>query len=291
MDIRLFEAFRTGDIQLLYQLLAKNPLLLHTLALASSENPLHEASIAGHVDFVKEIVRFKPDFAKEINNDGFSPMHIAFASANGYLEIVRELLKVDPRLYQLKGRDEWTPLHYAASRGRVDVVVEMVLTCPESVEDVTIQGETSLHLAVKRSQFEAIKALVELVREMNKVNILNIKDNNGNSVLHLAGWKTRKHQVVEWLVGINGITPETPQLQQPNNLMEYFKFKKGSDSTSNACIALLVVAVLWELQICIIAMYCNYTTAMTIIAPDNTKAVLIVFVFTSVLPGFVSENL
>ncbi|CAL9008409.1 unnamed protein product [Prunus brigantina] len=164
MDIRLFEAFRTGDIQLLYQLLAKNPLLLHTLALVSSENPLHEASIAGHVDFVKEIVRFKPDFAKEINNDGFSPMHIAFASANGYLEIVRELLKVDPRLSQLKGRDEWTPLHYAASRGRVDVVVEMVLTCPESVEDVTIQGETSLHLAVKRSQFEAIKALVELVR-------------------------------------------------------------------------------------------------------------------------------
>ncbi|KAH0979277.1 hypothetical protein GBA52_006454 [Prunus armeniaca] len=306
MDIRLFEAFRTGDIQLLYQLLAKNPLLLHTLALVSSENPLHVASIAGHVDFVKEIVRFKPDFAKEINNDGFSPMHIAFASANGYLEIVRELLKVDPRLSQLKGRDEWTPLHYSASRGRVDVVVEMVLTCPESVEDVTIQGETSLHLAVKRSQFEAIKALVELVREMNKVNILNMKDNNGNSVLHLAGWKkknTRIHnlkkksndveisQVVEWLVGINGITPETPQLQQPNNLMEYFKFKKGRDSTSNACIALLVVAVLWELQICIIAMYCNYTTAMTIIAPDNTKAVLIVFVFTSVLPGFVSENL
>lgn len=87
MDIRLFEASRTGDIQLLYQLLAKNPLLLHTLALASLENPLHVACIAGHVDFVKEIVRFKPDFAQEINNDGFSPMHIAFASANGYLEI------------------------------------------------------------------------------------------------------------------------------------------------------------------------------------------------------------
>ncbi|BFG23082.1 hypothetical protein CerSpe_093560 [Prunus speciosa] len=46
-----------------------------------------------------------------------------------------------------------------------------------------------------------------------------------------------------------------------------------------------------EPQICIIAMYCNYTTAMTIIAPDNTKVFLIVFVFTSVLPGFVSENL
>lgn len=89
-------------------------------------------------------------------------MHIA--SANGYFEIVRELLKVDPRLSQLKGRDEWTPLHYAASRGRVDVIREMALSCQESLADVTIQGETALNLAVKRSQFEAIKALVELVR-------------------------------------------------------------------------------------------------------------------------------
>ncbi|KAI5346777.1 PREDICTED: ankyrin [Prunus dulcis] len=118
--------------------------------------------------------------------------------------------------------DKSTLLTYCASRERVDDVVEMVLTCTKSVEDVTVQGETSLHLAVKRSQFEAIKALVELVREMNKVNILNMKDNNGNSVLHLAGWKknnTRIHnrkkksndveisEVVEWLVGINGITP------------------------------------------------------------------------------------
>ncbi|KAL6291286.1 hypothetical protein ACE6H2_008796 [Prunus campanulata] len=133
-----------------------------------------------------------------MSNDGFSPIHIA--SANGYLEIVRELLKVDPRLYQLKGRDEWTLLHYAASRGRIDVIREMALSCPESVEDVTIQGETALHLAVKRSQCEAIKALVELVREMNKVNILNMKDKLGNSVLHLASWK-KQHQVVEGLVG------------------------------------------------------------------------------------------
>ncbi|PQM38119.1 hypothetical protein Pyn_41064 [Prunus yedoensis var. nudiflora] len=191
MDIKLLEASRTGDIQLLHQFLAENPLLLHTLALASAENLLHVASIAGHVDFVEEIVRFKPDFAKEMSNDGFSPIHIA--SANGYLEIVRELLKVDPRLSQLKGRDEWTPLHYAASRGRIDVIREMALSCPESVEDVTIQGETALHLAVKRSQCEAIKALVELVREMNKVNILNMKDKLGNSVLHLASRK-KQHQ-------------------------------------------------------------------------------------------------
>lgn len=192
MDQRLFEASQSGNINLLHQLLAENPLLLHSLALDSVENPLNVASFAGHIDFAKEILRLKPDFGKEMNQDGLNPMHIA--SGNGYMEIVGELLKVDPTLCRLKGRDNWTPLHYAARRGRVDIVREIVEACPESVEDVNIQGVTALHIAVKNSQFGAIEVLVELVREMRKVNILNLKDKHGNTVLHLATWR-KQHQV------------------------------------------------------------------------------------------------
>ncbi|KAM0992198.1 hypothetical protein ACFX13_010651 [Malus domestica] len=431
MDARLFDASQTGDVQLLHRLLAENPLLLHSLALTSTDNPLHVASIAGHVDFVKEIVRLKPDYVEELNRDGFSPMHIA--SANGYLEIVREMLRVDRRLCQLNGRDEWTPLHYAASRGRVDVIREMVLACPESVEDVTVQGETVIHLAVKCSQFKAIKFLVELVAEANKVYILNMKDKHGDTVLHLATWK-KQHQVVEGLVGsetiagaleVNSVndrgltaldlvfpnetgdwemeailrgagalragdivhsgvqfsnshspnhnhtSSETHQLQQEQqeqqktNRWEYFQFKKGRDSPSDARNALLVVASLvatatfqvglnppngiWqdsndvnnsgtgssnepvhlagrsimgsysevsfvifvvfnsigfyfslytmivltanfplqlELQICIIAVYTTYSTAVVNIAPSYNTG-LFITVFTSVLPFLV----
>ncbi|KAB2629794.1 ankyrin repeat-containing protein [Pyrus ussuriensis x Pyrus communis] len=313
MDARLFDASQTGDVQLLHELLAENPLLLHRVALTSTENPLHVASIAGHVDFVKEIVRLKPDYVEEMNQDGFSPMHIA--SANGYLEIVREMLRVDNdrRLCRLQGRDEWTPLHYAASRGRVDVIREIVMACPESVEDVTVHGETVIHLAVKCSQFKAINYLVELVAERNKVNILNMKDKHGgDSVLHLATRK-KQHQVVEGLVGnetiagaleVNSVndrgltaldlvfpnetgdwemeailrgagvlragdivhsgvqfsnshshnhnhtSSETHQLQQEQqeqqmtNRWEFFQFKKGRDSPSDARTALLVIASL-----------------------------------------------
>ncbi|KAL6127929.1 hypothetical protein ACLB2K_071290 [Fragaria x ananassa] len=309
MDQRLFEASQSGNIQLLHQLLAENPLLLHSLALDSPVNPLHVASLAGHVGFAKEILRLKPALAKEMNQDGFGPMHIA--SANGYAEIVGELLKVDPRLCRLKGRDQWTPLHHAARRGREDIVREIVLASPESVEDVTVQGETALHLAVKNSQFGAVEVLVELVTKMRKVNILNLKDKYGNTVLHLATWR-KQQQVVEWLIGIGTSTPGalevnnvnqsgltaldlllifpseagdreiydtlcgagalraqdivhsaipsfdsgnqtllncpvasgTPQLQRPNDFIEYFKFHKGRDSPSDARTALLVVAVL-----------------------------------------------
>ncbi|KAL6131778.1 hypothetical protein ACLB2K_070151 [Fragaria x ananassa] len=200
---RLFEASQTGNVQVLHQLLAENQLQLHSVSLASRESPLHVAAVAGHVDFVKESVRLKPAFAEELNQDGFSPMHIA--AANGFLEIVRELLTVDSKLSQLKERDQWTPLHYAAVKGRVGIIREMVLACPDSVEHVTVQGETVFHLAVRSSQFEAVIVLVTLVREIGKLNVLQMKDHLGNTVLHLATWK-KQHQVVDWLVH-NGTGP------------------------------------------------------------------------------------
>ncbi|XP_050386510.1 ankyrin repeat-containing protein BDA1-like [Argentina anserina] len=429
MDQRLFEASLSGNIQLLHQrcLHRIHSYSIYTLALDATENPLHVASLAGHVGFVKEIVRLKPALAKEMNQDGFSSMHIA--SANGYLEIVEELLKVDLRLCRLKGRDQWTPLHHAARRGRLDIVREIVLTCPESIEDVTVQGETALHLAVKNSLFGAVEVLMELVTKMRNVDILNAKDKHGNTALHLATW-IKQHQVVEWLIRTGTSTTSslevnivnqtgltaldlllifpseagdreindtlrnagalraqnlvhsaiplvesdnqtllncpvetgTCHLQHPNDITEYFKFKKGRDSPSDARTALLVVAVLvatatfqvglnpptgiWqdtelkgngtssetahiagtsilgsysapsfvaivtfnsigfsvslyminlltsnfpmqlELQICMVAMYCTYNTAMINIAPKNTRSFVVVF--TSVLPTAVS---
>ncbi|XP_060675847.1 ankyrin repeat-containing protein BDA1-like [Ziziphus jujuba] len=198
MDMRLFQAAETGNINLLHHLLAQSSSILHTIALASNENPLHIASTAGHVEFVKEMIRLKPGFAKEVNQDGFSPIHLA--SAIGHLEIVKELLKVDRELCRLEGRNQWTALHYAASRGRVDIIREMLLACPESIQDVNVHEETALHLAVKNSQFKAIHFMINWITGMKKDEILNMKDELGNSILHLATW--RKHrQVIEWVLG------------------------------------------------------------------------------------------
>lgn len=96
MDRRLFEASQTGNTNFLHHLLAENHYILHTIALTSQQNPLHIASIAGHVEFVKEMIRLKPSFAEVVNEDGFSPLHLA--SAIGHFEVVKELLKLDPKL-------------------------------------------------------------------------------------------------------------------------------------------------------------------------------------------------
>ncbi|KAL5569728.1 hypothetical protein UlMin_026303 [Ulmus minor] len=427
MDRRLFEAAQTGNTQYLHQLLAENPFLLHTISLSSSDNPLFVASLAGddHVDFVKEILRLKPDFSKQFNEDGFSLIHIA--SANGYLEILRELLRVDRKLCRLEGRNKWSPLHFAASRGKVEIIREVLVACPESIEDVNLHKESALHIAVKNGQYEAISVMVEIIKEMKKDDVLNMKDEYGNSVLHLATWK-KQRQVIELLLGYgtsasdehalalndvnqSGLTAldllhifpseagdreieeilrnagakrardtalhlfnsfqyenqtqvndHSTQPARENDLEEYFKFKKGRDSPSDARSSLLVMAVLvatatfqaginppcgvwkdsdlngregtpkhqagrsvlgsyspvfylifvilnsiglslslymltiltshfsmqFEFQICIIALYFTYNTAVATMAPDNLR--LFIIVFTSVLPNVIYHS-
>ncbi|XP_042505543.1 ankyrin repeat-containing protein BDA1-like [Macadamia integrifolia] len=171
------------DICALHALLAEEPLILERATMDSGENPLHIASLAGQTDFVKEIISRKPGFASELNEHGFSPMHVA--SAMGHVEIVRELLKIKNDICLLKGRDGRTPLHCATIKGRIIVIKELISTSQESVRELTVRGETALHLAVKNNQSEAFEVLVEGLKQFNK-EIINWKDENGNTVLHLA---------------------------------------------------------------------------------------------------------
>lgn len=52
--------------------------------------------------------------------------------------------------------------------------------------------ETALHLAVKRNQFQAVNVLLDNIREKNRGDLLSLKDELGNTVLHLAAWKRQR---------------------------------------------------------------------------------------------------
>ncbi|PHT60620.1 hypothetical protein CQW23_02983 [Capsicum baccatum] len=185
MEGRLREAAQKGDVHHLRSLIDEVPFLLRTVSLAGTiETPLHVACLSGHLEFSKEIIHLRPEFARELNQDGFSPLHIA--SANGDIEIVKELLNDDHNLYLLKGKERRTPLHYAVIKGREYVMKELLVASPDSAEEVTARGETILHLAVKNHQFEAFKVLLENLKELNMYDLLNKKDIQGNTVLHLA---------------------------------------------------------------------------------------------------------
>jgi len=193
MDRRLWEAAQKGDVHHLQSLIKEVPFLLSTVSLAgSNETPLHIACLSLHLEFAKEIIRLRPEFARELNQDGFSPLHIA--SANGDIEIVKELLKVDRNLCLLKGKNRRIPLHYAVIKGRKHVIKELLVASPNSAAEVTARGETCHHLAVKNHQFEGFKLLLDNLKEFNMYDLLNKKDIQGNTVLHLAV-STKQYEV------------------------------------------------------------------------------------------------
>ncbi|KAK7841852.1 ankyrin repeat-containing protein bda1 [Quercus suber] len=192
---RLNQAALGGDINDFYNLIKEDVKLLeHIDELPFVETPLHKVASATetHIPFAMEMLRLKPSFVRKLNPDGLSPIHVALL--NGKTQVVRWLLKVDGDLVRVKGREGMTPLHYAAAtEDHHDLLVEFLKVCPDSIEDVTIRNETALHVAVKWKKLEAFKRLVERLRQNKskktmpwKRKILNWKDEEGNTVLHVA---------------------------------------------------------------------------------------------------------
>ncbi|KAM7508866.1 hypothetical protein LguiA_019319 [Lonicera macranthoides] len=262
MDKRLFEAAWTGNVEYLFELLKENRYMLEVVALAGGETPLHIACLAGHLGFVKEILKMKKEFAMELNQDGFAPLHIA--AANGRVEIVKEILKIDCNLCQLKGREGMIPLHSGVIKGRVDVIKELISVSVDSIANTTARRETALHLAVKNNQFEAFRLLVDHLKQFKKEDLLNEKDGQGNTIFHLAVSRKQYqagavkaedlHSLPEVVIAkerikstnneINEQPPTNQARSRATQLLEYFQYNHIKDSQSDVRNILLVVVIL-----------------------------------------------
>ncbi|KAL9269808.1 Ankyrin repeat-containing protein [Drosera capensis] len=245
-----------GNVEDFQKLVKENPLVLHDVALHPVNNPLYITCAAGHLDLVNEILRMKPEFASELNPDGCSPLHIA--SANGYVEIVKALVPVDVGLCRLKGREGRTPFHFGAMNGKTDVVSLMLSSCGDCITDVTIKMETALHLAVKNGQYESFHIIVDWIRVMKREDVLNVKDELGNTNCislggRINGSEAGDREILQILQHSGCLraqdvsssrTPNFPSSSRSSSLFDYFKFQRGRDSPNDFRNTLLVIAVL-----------------------------------------------
>ncbi|WRX19902.1 protein of unknown function DUF3447 - like 10, partial [Theobroma cacao] len=86
-----------------------------------------------------EMMNLKPSFARKLNQDGLSPIHLALA-------------------YEQK---EMVDLLLATKHGNLPLLAQLLIVCPECIEDTTTRNETALHIAVQSNRFDALEVLAK----------------------------------------------------------------------------------------------------------------------------------
>ncbi|WMV42242.1 hypothetical protein MTR67_035627 [Solanum verrucosum] len=201
IEKRLYEAAAEGDVITLQELLQLDGLILDRLTLTCfNETPLHIASMRGHIEFVKFILARNPLLAAELDLRRSSALHVA--SIKGYVEIVKELLVVNPEMCLARDREGRNPLHLAVIKGRVEVIKELVQANHLAALQTTDRSENVLHLCVKHNnQLEALNLLMEVISDDK---LLNARDGDGYTILHLAV-ADKQTETVKYLLKNNKI--------------------------------------------------------------------------------------
>ncbi|XLR36674.1 hypothetical protein HN51_046024 [Arachis hypogaea] len=138
----LYGAASLGETDTIYKVIQQNPRILEVVdAVPFVNTPLHTAAYAGHLEFSIEIMRLKPSFSWKLNEQGFSPIHLALQ--NNQHNLVRRLVEINKDLVRVKGREGVTPLHFLCQSGdddgNITLLIDLLEACPDSIEDVNME--------------------------------------------------------------------------------------------------------------------------------------------------------
>lgn len=132
---------------------------------------------------LKEILARRLELIYLRDEDGGTPLH--YAASIGYVEGVCILLDTTTQIALERNKKGLLPIHLACKKGRVKVVKELLQQkCPNSRVLLNQKGQNILHVAAKAGENSVVKYLLR----HKKIDhaIINGKDVNGNTPLHLA---------------------------------------------------------------------------------------------------------
>uniref|UniRef100_A0A0C9QTX4 TSA: Wollemia nobilis Ref_Wollemi_Transcript_9892_2283 transcribed RNA sequence n=1 Tax=Wollemia nobilis TaxID=56998 RepID=A0A0C9QTX4_9CONI len=154
---------------------------------------LHIAAKQGHIAIVKELLDFEPNLTKTIDLSNATPL--ISAATKGHIEVVNELLAKDCQLIGIARSNGKTALHFAARGGYTEIVTVLLEKDPDLARRTDRKGQTALHMAAKGANcLEAVKVLL-----LVDAAIVMLPDRNGNTALHVATRKKREEIVKELL--------------------------------------------------------------------------------------------
>ncbi|KAF8038383.1 hypothetical protein BT93_B1041 [Corymbia citriodora subsp. variegata] len=209
-------AIANDDVAMLHNLIVEERSLLDRVSKHPfPDTPLHLAAEAGKTQVAMEIAILKPSFARKLNPEGYSPMHLALQYKQYHT--LRALMTLDSKLIRVRGRCGITSLHYVAWKkgdNELELLAEFLCACKSSIEDLTSQCETAVHIAVKNHNLKAFKVLFGWLKRVHLTEILGWKDQDGNTVLKIAGIKVQQlqQQIIELMIGNLKVPPKICRL-------------------------------------------------------------------------------
>ncbi|KAF8031680.1 hypothetical protein BT93_D0792 [Corymbia citriodora subsp. variegata] len=232
-ESQLQQAIANDDVDELHKLIGDEQQLLDRLSKDPFPNtPLHLAVAAGKTQVAMEIAILKPSFARKLNSDGWSPMHLALQYE--HYDIVRALMIRDLKLIQVQGRCGITPLHYIAGKegdDELELLAEFLCACKSSIEDLTSQCETVVHIAVKNHNLKAFEVLFGWLKRVHRTEIFKWKDQDGNTVLHIAASGEPQKEILLRLHGYVNLDVKNFQGKTSREILQDYGKRSGIEGS------------------------------------------------------------
>jgi len=209
----IHEATTEGDLNSVKLLVESDNQLLN-LKDINARTPLHWACRGVHFEIIKYLVDKGADLnATDVN--GMIPLHSV--ASRGHAEAVRFLIEKGSLVNVQSIYDSGTPLHYATENG-FNNVVSILLDNGARCDLKNKFENTPLHVAVLTAQADIFKLLVDKMSE-NDPSLLNLKDFDGNTALHLVSAQPDAKSVVYLVTKGADINARNTIGQTPYNLL------------------------------------------------------------------------
>ncbi|KAF5741141.1 putative ankyrin repeat-containing protein [Tripterygium wilfordii] len=192
---------------------------------------VHAAARGGNLEILKELHVDCSDVLVYRDAQGATLLHSA--SGRGQIEVVKELVSSYDIITATDDEGN-TALHIAAYRGYLATVEVLIAASPSLSSLKNKYGDTFLHMAVSSFRtpgFRRVDRQIELVKELvsgkivNVQDLVNAKNNDGRTALHIAVTENVQASVGELLMtvpsidfnirDINGMTPLDLLKQRP----------------------------------------------------------------------------
>lgn len=172
---------------------------------------VHAAARGGNLEMLRDLLGDCGDVLAYRDAQGSTILHTA--SGRGQIEVVKYLIALFDISTFVDNQGN-TALHVAAYRGHLAVVEVLIGASPSLTSLSNYYGDTFLHMAVagfRAPGFRRVDKQIELIKKLvcgdivNMQDIINVRNNNGRTALHIAVSGNIQSSLVEVLMTVPSI--------------------------------------------------------------------------------------